>query len=753
MQGQPVQKNKERSARKELPALNQQFLRFLHINESDLALLARYREVLLQGKERFARIFYDYLLAFPATAQVLEFYQARGGHIEHLAERQVGHLTELLSGKVDVDAAAHTMHIGEVHYRYNIEPVWVLGAYLLYLDHLQTVMASSSVIEPLHHTALEDAVTKLLFRDMGMLLEGYWNSAFSALRQEKDKVDELQGQIQNMLQNIPQVLWSVDVVNNRMLYISPTMQQICPIEAEIPIPCLGWTVPADRDMVERAWRRVLKGERIEVEGRVHAPGGGERWFRRVFHPFLDAEGKVVRVDGVMEDVSEYKETHEQLRSLATTDTLTGLSNRMLWRDRVTQAIVAARRERGGRVVVMVLDLNHFKIINDTLGHSVGDKALCLISQRLRAELRETDTLARLGGDEFAILLPDVKNGVLDAEKVAEDILACFAEPVWCDDNELYLGAAIGIALYPEHGEDVDALLKHADIAMYGAKSSHSGYLFYNAEADTNTAHQLQISSDLRHALQREEMELHYQPKISLKGRQMQGVEALLRWRHPQRGLLAPGEFLSVAEQTGLINPITGWVLKSAAAQARAWRAEGIDMAAMSIAINVSPRTFQSPRFVEMLLHDGTSEYLKSGALLEVELTENVLMTDIQRAQKILGKLSDMGIAISIDDFGTGYSSLAYLKQLPIDTIKIDKSFVLDMARDEDDAVIVRAIIDLGHNLGFKVVAEGVETEETLNLLESLGCDSVQGYCIARPMPAAEVIPWLAKRSASVKKHR
>ena len=742
MQEHPVQKNKESGARKELPALNQQFLQFLHINEHDLAILARYQEALLQDKERFARVFYDYLLAFPATAQVLESYQARGGHIEHLAERQVGHLVDLLSGKVDVDSAARTMHVGAIHYRYGIEPVWVLGAYLLYLDHLQTVTASSSAIEPLHRAALEDAVTKLLFRDMGMLLEGYWDSAFSALHQEKDRADDLHGQVQSMLQNIPQVLWSVDVVNDRLLYISPTAQQICPLEADMPIPCMGWTVPDDRVLVERAWQRALNGERTELESRVHAPGGSERWFRRVFHPFMNADGKVVRVDGVMEDVSDYKETQEQLRSLATTDTLTGLPNRMLWHDRVTQAITVARRERGGCVAVMILDLNHFKIINDTLGHDVGDKVLCLIAQRLRAVLRESDTLARLGGDEFAVLLPDVKNGVLDVGKAAENILACFSEPLWHDGNELYLGAAIGIALYPEHGEDVDVLMKHADIAMYGAKGAHSGYLFYNAEVDTNTAHLLQLSSDLRHAIQRDELELYYHPKVHFTSRRVLGVEALLRWHHPQRGLLEPEEFLPTAEQTGLINPITAWVLKSATTQAQAWRSEGMDVA-ISIAVNVSPRTFQSPHFVTML-HEAASEYLKSGALLEIEITENVVMADVKRAQEILGELSAMGISISIDDFGTGYSSLAYLKQLPIDTIKIDKSFVLDMVRNENDAVIVRSTIELGHNLGFEVVAEGVETEGVLQLLQSLGCDSAQGYHIARPMPASDLPAWIAK---------
>jgi diguanylate cyclase (GGDEF)-like protein len=739
MQGQ-LQKNEEGSARKESPALNQQFLQFLHVNENDLTILARYREVLLQGKERFARIFYDYLFAFPATAQVLEAYQARGNHIEHLVKRQTEHLVELLSGNVSAESAAHMVHIGEVHYRYNIEPVWIMGAYWLYLDHLQTIMASSTDIEAPHRAALEDAVTKLLFRDMGMLLEGYWDAALLALHQEKGRVDELQSQVQSMLQNIPQLLWSVDVANNRLLYVSPTSRQICPIAAEMPIPCLGWTVPTDRELVERAWARALKGERVEVESRLLAPGGGERWFSRVFHPFLNPQGKVVRVDGVMEDISDSKETREQLRRLATTDTLTGLPNRMLWYDRVTQAIAAARRKRGRQVAVMILDLNHFKIINDTLGHPTGDEILYAIAQRLRTALRETDTLARLGGDEFAILLPDVENGMQDADKVAENVLACFSEPLWHEDNEIYLGAAIGIALYPEHGRDVDTLVRRADIAMYGAKGSHTGHVFYNAEADNHTTQRLQLSSDLRHALQRKGLELYYQPKVHFNSRRVTGVEALLRWHHPQMGLLEPDQFLPIAEQTGLINSITEWVLKKAAAQAEAWRAQGIEL---PVAVNVSPRTFQSPRFVEML-REALSDYSDNGALLEMEITENVLMADITRAQEVLGKLGAMGVAVSIDDFGTGYSSLTYLKQLPIDALKIDKSFVLDMTCNENDAMIVRSIVDLGHNLGFEVVAEGVEDGETLKLLESLGCDYAQGYHISRPVPATELRAWLGK---------
>jgi len=725
--------------RKTIFDLNREFSEFLGITHDDLRLLNVCHEALLQGSERFGQLFYDYLFNFSATAGVLTEYQRSGHAITSLVKKQQAHLVGLLSGDISESNAQTLIAIGKVHYRHGIEPVWVMGAYRLYLGHLRTLILDSPLIDnAMCKQPLMGVVSKLLFRDMGMMLEGYWDAAAEAVMHERDKVRDMQSHISSLLANIPQVLWSVDVISNQPTYISPHTQKICAMDIEMPIPCLNWTVPDDRQIVELAWQQALQGKQVEVESRIRAPEGGERWFRRLFRPFLDSAGRVVRVDGLMEDVSDSKEAREHLRRLATTDVLTGLPNRTLWYDRVTQAIAAARREHGRHVVLMLLDLNHFKVINDTLGHPTGDEILRLVAQRLKSVLRESDTLARLGGDEFAILLPNAVHGKADAERVAEQVIRCFAEPVHYGDNEFYLGAAIGVTLFPDDGEDTDTLVRRADVAMYAAKQSNTGFLFYDSQADTNTAQRLQMSSDLRHALKREEFELYFQPKVSLVSRRLVGVEALIRWHHPVQGLIPPALFIPVAEQTGLINAITDWVFQSAVAHINYWKLDGLEM---PVAVNVSARVFQSPKFIEQLRVILSSAAVP-GRLLEIEITENVLMTDFERGYRLLCELHELGLSIAIDDFGTGYSSLAYLKRLPIDTLKIDKSFVLDMATDENDAAIVRSTIDLGHNLGFKVVAEGIENGHAEDMLTQLGCDFAQGYHISYPLPAPELERWM-----------
>ena len=535
----------------------------------------------------------------------------------------------------------------------------------------------------------------------------------------------LQGQVNDLLANLPQVLWSVDVTSNQLIYLSPGARNICTLDVELPIPCMGWTHPDDRPIVSRAWDEALQGNRVEVESRVQVPGEQPRWFRRVFHPFRDSMGKVVRIDGLMDDTTDSKSTIERLQYLATTDSLTALPNRSLLFDRLNQAIASAKREPGKQVVLMLMDLNHFKEINDTLGHPAGDEVLHQVALRLKGVLRESDTLARLGGDEFSVLLADTHADEASATIVARNILDCFLEPFWFQSNELYLGAGIGIALFPDHGDNAGALMSRADVAMYCAKHTRTGFLFYDPKTDPHTQERLQLSSDLRHALARDEFVLHYQPQIQLSSGEVAGVEVLIRWNHPEYGMIYPDQFIPFAESTGLIGPITEWVLHAAIQQCKDWQYSGM---ALRIAVNVTARSFEDPQLVEKLeiLLDGEGSAL-SPEQVEIEITENILMVDIEHGAKAIGRLRDLGVKVSIDDFGTGYSSLAYLKKLPIHSIKIDKSFVLNMTEDDNDAVIVRSTIDLAHNLGYQVVAEGVENRDSLALLESLGCDQAQGY--------------------------
>lgn len=723
--------------RKSIPDLNRECSKFLGITGADLHLLSVCHGALLQGSERFGQLFYTYLFNFAATAGVLAEYQRSGNSIDVLVKKQQDHLTSLLSGDISDSGAERLIEIGKIHYHCGIEPAWIMGAYWLYLDHLRTLILDLHDVDEADRRRLTSVVSKLLFRDMGMMLEGYWVGATRAVMEEHEKVVDLQGRVESLLSNIPQLLWSIDTATQQPLYISPNAYQVCGADISMPIPCLKWTVPDDREMVEGAWQQAIQGNRVEIESRVIGPQGRERWFRRVFQPLVDAEGRVLRIDGLLEDVSESKQNREHLRRLATTDELTGLPNRTLWHDRVDQAIASARRD-GKSVALMLLDLNHFKEINDTLGHHVGDEMLRLVALRLKSVLRESDTLSRLGGDEFAILLPDIVNGRVDAERVASHVTGCFSDPLCHEDNELYLGAAIGITLFPDDGSDTSTLMRRADVAMYAAKQGNAGFLFYDYQSDTNTTQRLQLSGDLRHALKRYEFELYFQPIISLTSGRVIRAEALIRWHHPRQSLVLPAEFLHAAEQTGLINAITDWVVQSAVTHIGRWREAGLEL---PVAINVSTRSFQSPRLVERV---GAilGRARVPGRLLEIEITEDGLMNDFERGHKIVRELHQIGVSIAVDDFGTGYSSLAYLKQLPIDTLKIDKSFVIDMATDESDATIVRSTIDLGHNLGFKVVAEGVESGQIKDMLALLGCDFAQGYHISQPMPAQELERWL-----------
>ena len=719
-------------------AINHAFNHFLGLQEVDIHLLQRHSAVLLQEADSFIEAFYRYLESHPAIADALHRYQAGGGEIPVLMKKQLQHFSSLLEGNISVDAAQRLTQIGKVHYDHSIEPVWMMGAYLRYQEHLSLLIGNHADIPSHERPLLEQIINKLLFRDMGLMLEGYWDSAMLALREEKKALADLQGQIMSLLTNLPQILWSVDVINNRPLYVSPTNHEICALDIDMPIPCLGWTLPEDRDIVRRAWERALQGNHVEVESRVQRPGGEVRWFRRVFHPFVDDTGRIVRIDGLMEDATETKQTLERLNMLATVDNLTGLHNRALFHDRLTQAITAASRYPSRQVVLMLMDLDHFKEINDTLGHPVGDEMLRKVGSRLREAVREVDTVARLGGDEFAVLMPDDRDGKRNAERVAQKLLACFTKPFSHGEDEFYLGVGIGIAVYPDDGEDVDTLMSRADVAMYTAKHTDVGYAHYDAASDKHTPERLQLSVDLRHALEQQELILYYQPKLDLKTGRISGVEALLRWQHPQLGLLEPDQFIPIAERSGLINPITDWVIANALGQCKTWSDQGVEL---SVAVNVSGRSFNQAGLAQKIRNLLQQAQVAPGSL-ELEVTENVLMSDIERGAATLRSLSDIGVVISIDDYGTGHSSLAYLKQLPLRTLKIDKSFVLQMSHDDNDAVIVRSTIDLAHNLGYRVVAEGVETQDALDLLAILGSDEVQGYYLSHPLPPEILMTWL-----------
>ena len=439
---------------------------------------------------------------------------------------------------------------------------------------------------------------------------------------------------------------------------------------------------------------------------------------------------------MLEDISVSKKQQDALVRQALHDDLTNLPNRTLFMDRLEQAILAAQRN-DQPIAVLLMDLDHFKEINDTLGHHIGDLLLREIGPKIHQNLRSIDTIARMGGDEFLLLLPGSTQE--QSIEISNKILSSIAEPFVVDGHTLEIDASIGIAIYPTHADDPNSLIRRADVAMYEAKHKRSGYNIYDPKADLHNPGRLTMMSELRQAITQNELSLYYQPKINLKTNQCIGVEALVRWNHPEKGQILPDIFIGDAEKSGAIKSLTQWVLTNAIKQSAQWNRDGF---CIEMSVNISARDFQDPALLK-LIEDQISNSTLEPSCLILELTESAVMTDTKKAFDSLAKLDKMGVKLAIDDFGAGYSSLDYLKRLPVDELKIDKSFVIDMATSKNDAAIVRSTVDLAHNLGLNVVAEGVENQITLDLLKDMNCDSMQGYFTSKPLPADEVSEYLS----------
>ncbi len=518
------------------------------------------------------------------------------------------------------------------------------------------------------------------------------------------------------------------------------------------------------------WLEPLSSPEIGATSRVRRadaafpPGQWETMARRLDGSTFPVEVTVTetQLDGVpqriliLRDITDRKITQERLQYLANFDSLTGLPNRALFRDRLGQAMARARRS-GVPMVLMFLDLDNFKVINDSLGHEVGDQLLRRVAQTLESCLRETDTLgrrnpgedpitvSRLGGDEFTVIAEQVANAE-DAALMARRVLDALEAPMHMMETELHVSASIGISMFPSDDTDLDGLIRHTDMAMYRSKAMGRGvYSFYSHELSAEVAARLTLENDLRRALERHEFGLYYQPKYHLATGAISGVEALIRWHSPARGLVAPDRFIGVLEESGLILPVGAWAIRTACAELAAWDRAGAPR--LSLAVNLSARQFRQP-FLARFIADALSDAGISPHRLELELTESLLLEDSDGNRSVLATLAEMGVRVAIDDFGTGHSSLSYLKRFDIDTLKIDRSFVCELPHDADDAAIATAIVAMGHSLHMKVVAEGVETLDQAEFLHGLGCDEIQGYLISRPLPAAQLLSWLNERRAS-----
>lgn len=530
---------------------------------------------------------------------------------------------------------------------------------------------------------------------------------------------------------------SRSTMRGKILYVSEAARSLLGYDGAGAVgrSVFEYILEEDHHILRDATRRIEE-ERMPQTFSYRAlhRDGSLIWFETTSRAIIDeATGKLTEMISVSRDISERRRAEEQIEYQAYHDALTGLPNRLLFRDRLTVALAHAKRQQSP-VAVMFLDLDRFKIVNDTLGHSLGDELLRAVAARLRAVLREGDTIARMGGDEFTILLTDLA-GPTDAAKIAQKLLDTVGHPLRVEGHELYMTTSIGIALFPNDGDTAEALLKNADGAMYRAKEAgRNSYQLCTPAMNSRAAERLSVENALRRALERRELVLHYQPFFRLQSRKITGMEALLRWNRPASGLVPPSTFIDIAEETRMIMPIGEWVLREACRQAKAWQGGGYPEARM--AVNLSPRQFQQSDLIEVIA-DALSVSGLDPQFLELEITESTAMLNTERSIATLTELRQMGVRIALDDFGTGHSSLSYLRRFPIDRVKIDREFVQEIENSRSTRAIVSGVLAMAHGLGLAVTAEGVEKEAQAQFLADQGCEEVQGFLFARPVGVEE----------------
>jgi diguanylate cyclase (GGDEF)-like protein/PAS domain S-box-containing protein len=566
---------------------------------------------------------------------------------------------------------------------------------------------------------------------------------------------EAEAKYRALVEHIPAVVY-LDPVdeNSESIYVSPQVVELLGIgQDEWLTDPYAWRHHVHPEDIDRAWdeyRHAYKAHQpLNHEYRMVHEDGTVRWVLEQAYPIDDERGQPWLIQGVIFDITERKRAEEQVAFLAYHDKLTGLPNRALFEEMLETAIARARRHDLG-VGVLYLDLDNFKLVNDSLGHHAGDELLQQLAERLRVCTRETDLVARQGGDEFLLMLADLERGMgsvpgseagmLVAESVATRVHEALQEPFDLGGVEFFASASIGVSLFPQDATDATSLLKNADTAMYQSKKSEpGGYVVYSSGAD-DAIDRLSFTTRLRRAVEQEHWVLHWQPVVDLSDGSVTGLEALIRWRDPNGGIVPPGEFIPVAEELGLIEAIGDWVIGELARQRKAWEAAGIDV---RVGFNLSPRQLWSGHLAEKVIEKLSGAGVDPRDVV-VEITESTAMADPDRTQRVLTELHAWGLSLAIDDFGTGYSSLARLKHLPVDILKIDRSFIHDVDRDEDSGRMVEAMVQLAHGLGMTPLAEGIETAEELAFLRDVGCTLGQGFYFARPVPAEE-IPALLER--------
>lgn len=533
-------------------------------------------------------------------------------------------------------------------------------------------------------------------------------------------------------------IWDWDIVNNTLLF-SRTKEILGYEKNEIENSIEGWKSLIHKDDVKDAYGELnkylsKKNHYYENEYRLRTKAGGHKWILSRGKAIFDGDEKPIRMAGSHKDITEHKRVQGKIYKLAYYDALTGLPNRTFFEERLSTVLIEAKKN-SKKVALLYMDLDNFKTVNDTLGHMFGDELLKGVAEGLKKVIPKYSTFARLGGDEFAILVSEIadNNEVIN---IVEKIILFF-QKVWIlNDREFYITPSIGISLYPDDAQDMHEMIKNADTAMYAIKETgKNNYKFYITEMNTKLLENLEIKNNLRHAIEREEFFLYYQPKIDIRSGKICGLEALIRWVHPTLGFVKPYKFIPIAEESDIIIQIGKWVLKEACEQNQKWINKGYPP--LKMAVNLSPRQFQDQDLVK-IVKNILQETNMNPQLLELEITESLAMENLESTIEILNELKKLGLKISLDDFGTGYSSLNYLKTLPMDTLKIDKTFVEDITVSNREQAIMKAVIDLAHSMELTVIAEGVETKEQFLILKQLKCNKVQGYFFSKPLPAEDI---------------
>jgi diguanylate cyclase (GGDEF)-like protein/PAS domain S-box-containing protein len=699
---------------------------FLEFGEIDAELLKRLQSVQDDYEEDIAAAFFNHLLGFSQVRDLVPDEDT----LARLRSTLSTYFRGLTAGEYDNDYVNKRLHVGVVHKHVGLDPKWYLGAYRKYLSdflfHLWKIYGDD------HEQFLKtfDALLKIVLFDIGLAIDTYHHA-------DKQEVLQFERRLQELLDGIDAIVWEADT-GMGFTFVSHQAQRM------LGYSLARWTqepdfwreiiLPDDRESAVGELLEQLKdGQGRDMEYRVRTAAGKVVWIHGRVSVVRDKDGRITGLRGLMVDITAIKEAERKLVQLASYDELTGLPNRSLLQDRLRQSMAQADRS-GGMVALLFVDLDRFKNINDSLGHDIGDGILQTAAGRLIGVVQEVDTVARSGGDEFMLMLSDVDR-IEEITLVAQNAIEALAQPFTVGEHELFMTASIGISVYPRDGTDVQTLLKDADAAMYRAKEGGKNrFEFFTAEMNAAAVHQLQFENMLRQALARKEFVLYYQPQADVDTGQLVGVEALVRWQHPELGMVPPLEFIPLMEETGLIVPLGEWILETACRQAVAWRAAGLPE--LRMAVNVSVRQFSQsdlPQIVERILR----ETGLPSSMLKLELTESLFMQETEVVAEVIQALRKLGVRLSVDDFGTGYSSLSYLRRFPVTSVKIDQSFVRSINTDPASAALVRSIIGMAHELRLRVIAEGVETEGQLHFLASHRCDEIQGYLLGRPMPEDE----------------